>query len=96
MDGVKSDFSQQSVGREPAALGSQSWIVGRCSAASADGERLINALLIKETSKGVFSTGWLSVAACLWGILHNPSFMEVRPAWCAPQQLPGVWKMIGD
>lgn len=64
MDGVKSDFSQQSVGREPAGLGSESWIVGRCSAASADGERLINVPLIKETSKAMFSTGRLSVAAC--------------------------------
>lgn len=47
MDGVKSDFLQQSVGWEPAGLGSESWMVGRCLQAllaSADGGQLINAL----------------------------------------------------
>lgn len=94
MDGVKSDFSQQSVGWEPAGLGSDAGRCSRAPAASADGARLINALLIKETLKAVFSTGWFSVAACLWGILHNPSFMEVRPVWFVPHQLPGMWEMI--
>lgn len=47
MDGVKSDFLRQSVGWEPAGLGSESWMVGRCLQAllaSADGAQLINAL----------------------------------------------------
>lgn len=46
MDGVKSDFLQQSVGCEPAGLGSESWREGRCLQAllaSADGAQLINA-----------------------------------------------------
>lgn len=46
MDGVKSDFLQQSVGCEPAGLGSENWMVGRCLKAllaSADGAQLINA-----------------------------------------------------
>ncbi len=46
MDGVKSDFLQQSVGWEPAGLRSESWMVGRCLQAllaSADGAQLINA-----------------------------------------------------
>lgn len=47
MDGVKSDFLQQSVGWEPAGPGSESWTVGRCSQAllaPADGAQLINVL----------------------------------------------------
>lgn len=46
MDGVKSDFLQQSVGWEPAGPGSESSMVGRCLQAllaSADGAQLINA-----------------------------------------------------